>query len=58
MECDEIIKMSQAVKHVSISRAHICLFRAFFSKTERNGTRHNSSEGVEKTGKVESAQVG
>ena len=57
--------MSQAVHHISISKRNILLLllspafsRRSFSKTERNGTRYDSSGGVEKRGRLVSSRVG
>ena len=55
--------MTQAVKHVYVSKAQsklvlssLAFSRCSFSKTERNGTRQDSSGGVEK--RVGSGRVG
>ena len=55
--------MNQAVKHVYVSKAQsklvlssLAFSRCSFSKTERNGTRQDSSGGVEK--RVGSGRVG
>ena len=65
--------MTQAVKHVYVSKAQsklvlssLAFSRCSFSKTERNGTRQDSSGGVEKrvgsgqfgSGRVGSGRVG
>ena len=60
--------MTQAVKHVYVSKAQsklvlssLAFSRCSFSKTERNGTRQDSSGGVEKwvgSGRVSSGRVG
>ena len=60
--------MTQAVKHVYVSKAQsklvlssLAFSRCSFSKTERNGTRQDSSGGVEKrvgSGRVGSVRVG
>ena len=60
--------MTQAVKHVYVSKApsklvlsSLAFSRCSFSKTERNGTRQDSSGGVEKrvgSGRVSSGRVG
>ena len=57
--------MSQAVHHISISKRNILLLllspafsRRSFSKTERNGTRYDSSGGGEKRGRLVSSRVG
>ena len=60
--------MNQAVKHVYVSKAQsklvlssLAFSRCSFSKTERNGTRQDSSGGVEKrvgSGRVGSGRVG
>ena len=56
-------RMTQAVKHVYVSKAQsklvlssLAFSRCSFSKTERNGTRQDSSGGVEK--RVGSGQFG
>ena len=61
-------RMNQAVKHVYVSKAQsklvlssLAFSRCSFSKTERNGTRQDSSGGVEKrvgSGRVGSGRVG
>ena len=58
-------RVSQTVKHVSISRVHIQLLllslafsRRSFSKTERSGTRYDGSGGVIKRGSFVSVRVG
>ena len=60
--------MNQAVKHVYVSKAQsklvlssLAFSRCSFIKTERNGTRQDSSGGVEKrvgSGRVGSGRVG
>ena len=60
--------MTQAVEHVYVSKAQsklvlssLAFSRCSFSKTERNGTRQDSSGGVEKrvgSGRVGSVRVG
>ena len=60
--------MTQAVKHVYVSKAQsklvlssLAFSRCSFSKTERKGTRQDSSGGVEKrvgSGRVGSGRVG
>ena len=60
--------MNQAVKHVYVSKTQsklvlssLAFSRCSFSKTERNGTRQDSSGGVEKrvgSGRVGSGRVG
>ena len=56
--------MSQAVKHICISRAHMQLLllslafsRCSFCKTEQNGTGHDSCGGVIKRGSFGSGRV-
>ena len=58
-------RMSQAVQHISLSRAHIwsrlfspAFSRSSFCKTERKGTRHDSNGGVIQWESVGSGLVG
>ena len=57
--------MSQAVQHISLSRAHIwsrlfspAFSRSSFCKTQRKGTRHDSNGGVIQWESVGSGRVG